>query len=225
MKQSLQLRLGQQLTMTPQLQQAIKLLQLSSLDLQQEIQQALDSNMMLEVADDDGSPAEPQEAMEPANSEPEFRELSNLDTASDIPQELPVDSSWDEVYDSLQSFAPSSAADPDGDDFLLQRAPAQTLQDFLKWQMELTHFSERDYAIATAIIDAVDDDGYLTTSLDDIHQGLAHQIPDLDRDEVAAVLHRVQNFDPPGSPPRTSPTACASSSISCRRPRPGARRP
>ncbi|HYE37900.1 RNA polymerase factor sigma-54 [Methylocaldum sp.] len=199
MKQTLQLRLGQQLTMTPQLQQAIKLLQLSSLDLQQEIQQALDSNMMLEVAEDEGSHGEFQESIEtptPA-SEPEFKELANLDAQTDIPQELPVDSSWDEVYDSFQSYsAPSS--DSDNDDFIFQRAPVQTLQDHLHWQMELTPFSEQDYAIATAIIDAVDDDGYLTVSVEDIHQGLATQVNGLEIEEVKAVLHRVQNFDPPG---------------------------
>ncbi|MGX2040970.1 RNA polymerase factor sigma-54 [Methylocaldum sp. MU1018] len=199
MKQSLQLRLGQQLTMTPQLQQAIKLLQLSSLDLQQEIQQALDSNMMLEVADDEGGHGEfhePTETPAPA-SEPEFKELSNLDAQTDIPQELPVDTSWDEVYDSFQNYsAPSS--DSDNDDFIFQRAPAQTLQDYLHWQMELTPFSEQDYAIATAIIDAIDDDGYLTVGVEDIHQGLAAQINGLEIEEVTAVLHQVQNFDPPG---------------------------
>jgi RNA polymerase sigma-54 factor len=201
MKQTLQLRLGQTLTMTPQLQQAIKLLQLSSLDLQQEIQQVLDSNMMLELADDDGPHAEPgEQTMEspaPAEPESEFRELSNMDAPADIPQELPVDSSWDEVYDSLQSHAVSSS-DSDSDDFLLHRAPAQTLRDFLAWQTALTSFSDRDHAIATAILDAINDDGYLTMKVEEIHQGLATQIPDLELDEVKAVLHRVQNFDPPG---------------------------
>lgn len=202
MKQTLQLRLGQQLTMTPQLQQAIKLLQLSSLDLQQEIQQALDSNMMLELTDEEGHSVEVSEpAVESstpaAEPEPEFRELGDMDAPADIPQELAVDSSWDDVYDSLQSFGPGPG-DADGDDFLLHRAPAETLHDFLAWQMELTRFSERDYAVATAIIDAIDEDGYLTTGIEDIHQGLSAQIPDLELDEVEAVLHRVQNFDPPG---------------------------
>src|SRR5690606_30878248 len=130
-------------------------------------------------------------------SEPEFKELSNLDADTNIPQELPVDSSWDEVYDSIQTYS-AGHSDSDSDDFIFQRAPAQSLQDYLHWQMELTPFSEQDYAIATAIIDAVDDDGYLTVSVDDIHQGLATQINGLEVEEVTAVLHRVQNFDPPG---------------------------
>jgi RNA polymerase sigma-54 factor len=160
--------------------------------------------MMLELAEDETHHAEPGDlSAEPAasssESEPEYRELGNMDAPADIPQELATDSSWDDVYDSLQpSSAPASSGDSDNDDFLLHRAPAQTLQDFLVWQMELTNFSERDYAVATAIIDAVDDDGYLTTSVEDIHQGLATQISDLELDEVEAVLHRVQNFDPPG---------------------------
>jgi RNA polymerase sigma-54 factor len=120
-----------------------------------------------------------------------------MDAPADIPAELPVDSSWDEVYDNIQSFSASSG-DSDNDDFLLQRAPLQTLQDSLRWQMELTNFSERDYAVATAIVDTINDDGYLSVALDDIYQGLSAQISDLELDEVRAVLHRIQNFDPPG---------------------------
>ena len=195
MKQTLQLRLGQQLTMTPQLQQAIKLLQMSTLDLQQEIQQALDSNIMLEVAEEENlqpEPAEPQAARET-----EFAEIPNLDEKSDIPQELPGDSSWEDVYDTIQSYTASSH-DDDGEDYLFQRAPAQTLQDHLQWQLEMSIFSEQDYAIATAIIDSVNDDGYLTGSVEEIHAGLLEQIEGLELDEVQAVLHRVQNFDPLG---------------------------
>ncbi|MFN5745032.1 MAG: RNA polymerase factor sigma-54 [Methylococcaceae bacterium] len=205
MTQSLQLRLGQQLAMTPQLQQAIKLLQLSSLDLQQEIQQALDSNMMLEVSDDDGTalPVSPGENLSeaPVNQpEPEYRELTDMDASADIPQELALDASWEEFYDSLPTLGPSggSSGDSDGDDFMVQRSAAQTLHDSLVWQMELTNFSDRDYAIATTIIDSIDDDGYLMISLDDIHLGLASQMQSLEADEVRAVLHRIQNFDPPG---------------------------
>jgi len=195
MKQTLQLRLGQQLTMTPQLQQAIKLLQMSTLDLQQEIQQALDSNIMLEVAEEENH--QPELAEPAAARETEFAEIPNLDEKSDIPQELPGDSSWEDVYDTIQSYTASSH-DDDGDDYLFQRAPAQTLQDHLQWQLEMSTFSEQDYAIATAIIDSVNDDGYLTGSIEEIHQGLLEQIEDLDLDEVRAVLHRVQNFDPLG---------------------------
>src|SRR5512136_2267084 len=118
MKQSLQLRMGQQLAMTPQLQQAIKLLQMSTLDLQQEIQQALDSNMMLEVAEEDNLQQEGTEPTEtPVPRENEFSEIPNLDEKSDIPAELPGDSSWEDVYDTIQPYTASSH-DEEGDDYL-----------------------------------------------------------------------------------------------------------
>ena len=202
MKQTLQLRMGQTLAMTPQLQQAIKLLQLSSVDLQQEIQQVLDSNMMLEIADEDSAPvirgenlSEPQTE----NADTSYRELGDMDAPSDIPQELAVDISWDELYDSSASYsATGPSGSQDFEDFSLQRAPAQTLHDVLEWQMELTRFSDRDYAIAAAIIDSINDDGYLGSALEDIHQGLLSQLQNLELDEVQAVLHRIQNFDPAG---------------------------
>ena len=198
MKQTLQLRLGQQLTMTPQLQQAIKLLQMSTLDLQQEIQQALDSNMMLEVSDDENQQQESTELIEPSiPKETEFSEIPNLDEKSDIPSELPGDSSWEDIFDSIQPYTASSH-DDEGDDYIFQRAPAQTLHDHLQWQLEMSIFSEQDYAIGTAIVDSVNDDGYLTDTLENIHQGLLEQIEDLDLAEVKAVLHRIQNFDPAG---------------------------
>ncbi len=198
MKQSLQLRLGQQLTMTPQLQQAIKLLQMSTLDLQQEIQQVLDSNMMLEVSEEENQQQENTELIEPSfPKENEFSEIPNLDEKSDIPSELPGDSSWEDVFDTIQSYTASSH-DDEGDDYIFQRAPSQTLHDHLHWQLEMSIFSEQDYAIATAIIDSINDDGYLTGTIGEIHQGLLGQIENLDLDEVMAVLHRLQNFDPPG---------------------------
>ncbi|MEE4146409.1 MAG: RNA polymerase factor sigma-54, partial [Halieaceae bacterium] len=123
MKQSLQLKLGQQLTMTPQLQQAIRLLQLSTLDLQQEIQQALDTNPMLEMAEDDSdldgdfSPGDdtgatsgetksdgPMENLERAATElPD----DNADWDIGLPEDLPVDTQWDDLLPaaSASSFS------------------------------------------------------------------------------------------------------------------------
>jgi len=196
MKQTLQLKLGQQLTMTPQLQQAIRLLQLSTLDLQQEIQEALESNMMLEATDEENVQAE-----EPRQSdgalEQETEEITSEGSQTDIPAELPIDSTWEDVYDSLH---PSTLPAPSAEmpDFESQRSTSQTLQDHLLWQMELAPFSERDHAIAIAIIDAINSDGYLGSPFEDIHQGLSEQLENLEPEEVHAVLHRIQNFDPPG---------------------------
>lgn len=216
MKASLQLKLGQSLTMTPQLQQAIRLLQLSTLDLQQEIQQALESNPMLEAPEEDDLPDSSADAAhdsEPAEHRETAAEAEPLETGWDeaetgpdwstesenIPEDLPVDTAWDDVYQS----APAQAArgDEDNDyDFETRNSPSETLQDHLQWQLNLTPMSDRDRAIAHALLDAVDERGYLTSSIDDIHEGLMEENEEdpLELDEVRAVLRRLQHFDPAG---------------------------
>ncbi|WP_031433941.1 RNA polymerase factor sigma-54 [Methylomarinum vadi] len=190
MKQSLQLRIGQNLTMTPQLQQAIKLLQLSTLDLQQEIQQALESNMMLEVEEEEQLDQERQERKTDISDQ-----ISSEGSQSEIPDELPVDSSWEDVY---EASLPAGSEPGEAVEFESFRSKAETLQDHLLWQLEMSPISERDHAIAIAIIDSINEDGYLGTDLQEIFQGLQEQLEDLDIEEVEAVLHRVQNFDPVG---------------------------
>ncbi|WP_024299226.1 RNA polymerase factor sigma-54 [Methylomicrobium lacus] len=194
MKQSLHFKLGQQMTMTPQLQQAIRLLQMSTLDLQQEIEQALESNMMLELGDDEHAAS----MLEPM---PE-KKIDASDTATsegsqtDIPDELPLDSSWEDIFDATPEWSGNDNAEDS--DFETQRSKSSTLLDHLLWQVDLTKFSERDHAIALAIIDSIDQEGYLTAGIEDIFEGLQDQIDDLDFGEVNAVLHRIQHFDPPG---------------------------
>lgn len=192
MKQSLHLRQGLQLTMTPQLQQAIKLLQMSTLDLQQEIQQALESNMMLEI-EEDGPVSLPELIPEKKteNSDTQTSEGSQ----TDIPDELPIDSSWEDIYDTVMDSGNNSNEPVE---FETQRSNSTTLLDHLLWQLELTRFSERDHAIAIGIIDSINEDGYLTTNPEDIFQGLQSQLDELYIEEVNAVLHRIQNFDPAG---------------------------
>ncbi|EIG2171080.1 RNA polymerase factor sigma-54 [Escherichia coli] len=189
MKQGLQLRLSQQLAMTPQLQQAIRLLQLSTLELQQELQQALESNPLLEQID--------------THEEIDTRETQDsetLDTADaleqkEMPEELPLDASWDTIY---TAGTPSCTSGDYIDDELpvYQGETTQTLQDYLMWQVELTPFSDTDRAIATSIVDAVDDTGYLTVPLEDILESMGDE--EIDIDEVEAVLKRIQRFDPVG---------------------------
>lgn len=192
MKQSLHLRQGLQLTMTPQLQQAIKLLQMSTLDLQQEIQQALESNMMLEIEED--SPISIPDLVPEKKTENSDSQTSE-GSQTDIPDELPIDSSWEDIYDTVMDSG-SNSNEPV--EFETQRSNSTTLLDHLLWQLELTRFSERDHAIAIGIIDSINDDGYLTTNPEDIFQGLQSQLDDLYIEEVNAVLHRIQNFDPSG---------------------------
>ncbi|HHH47123.1 MAG TPA: RNA polymerase factor sigma-54 [Thiotrichales bacterium] len=207
MKQTLQLKLGQQLTMTPQLQQAIRLLQLSTVELQLEIQQALESNLMLEVAENEqpetNDPASEAETAEAASLEEPVAELPEeapvAEPATDsIPEDLPVDTRWEEIFDSgATSF--SAPADEEGRDFFeTHDSGGQTLHDHLMWQMELTPMSDTDRIIATAIIDAIGEDGYLGLPLDEIIESLREELPELEPEEVEAVLHRIQQFDPVG---------------------------
>ncbi|MGZ5044883.1 MAG: RNA polymerase factor sigma-54, partial [Methylobacter sp.] len=193
MKQSLHLRLGQQLAMTPQLQQAIKLLQMSTLELQQEIQQALESNMMLEVSEEESTVQENEITPEKKIDNSDL--LTSQGSQTEIPDELPIDSSWDDVYEYAMEAGANSSETVE---FETQRSKSSTLLDHLLWQLELTSFSERDHAIAMAIIDSINEDGYLISKPEEIFQGLQAQLDDLDFDEVIAVLHRVQNFDPAG---------------------------
>ncbi|TNH42658.1 RNA polymerase factor sigma-54 [Photorhabdus luminescens] len=191
MKQSLQLRLSQQLAMTPQLQQAIRLLQLSTLELQQEIQQALEMNPLLEQ-DEDHQEIGNQEL---PDNEPEVMDTLDALQQKDMPDELPLDASWDEIY---TAGTPSGTRSDYNDDELplYQGETVQTLQDYLMWQAELTPFTETEAAIATSIIDAVDDTGYLTVPLEDILASIGDD--QLTLAEVEAVLKRVQHFDPIG---------------------------
>jgi RNA polymerase sigma-54 factor len=245
MKQTLTLKLGQQLTMTPQLQQAIRLLQLSSLDLQQEIQETLESNPMLELDEEDAAPdgndmPEPEgyeseegsagddDGFQDADDFPELPgegeafngnaegenddapasgEVADHLTAADeapIPEDLPVDTSWDDIYEP--SGSTSSGSGEDGDWSLDDRnSSEESLQEHLIWQLNLTPMTDRDRLIATAIIDAVDPDGMLTTSIEDLLLALNADEPEdadpdslVELDEVLVVLKRVQQFDPVG---------------------------
>jgi len=204
MKQALQLRLGQHLTMTPQLQQAIKLLQLSTLELNAEIQDALDSNLMLEIdeGNDDASSAEAGNSETAEQQIANNTENSELNENQTMPDELPVDSSWDDIYENISTAPSQTNTDTDNRSFETPDSSGETLVEHLRWQMQLTHFSDTDVAIAEVIIDAVDDDGYLSISLQDIASALPQEL-DIEEDEIEAVLHRIQNFDPVGVAART----------------------
>lgn len=215
MKQSLQLKLGQQLTMTPQLQQAIRLLQLSTLDLQQEIQQALDSNPMLEVQEgnDEGAAAETAEGGESSSEsnadqraqsddQPEWKNESSAESPVDadwekgLPTELPVDSNWEDVYQA-PVISTYSAPDSGDSEYEIRNGSDESLHEHMLWQLNLTRFSDLDRAIAMAILDATDDNGRLTISIDEVWQSFEAEL-EIEQDEVLAVLHRLQQFDPAG---------------------------
>lgn len=212
MKQALHLKIGQQLTMTPQLQQAIRLLQLSTLDLQQEIQEALESNPMLDASEDE-QPSNPLE-QESNSQSPEINSETQATASADtdenatpednwsesIPDELSTDSSWEDTYQS--SGTSSSQSKEDFDSFESNDSSEETLQDHLHWQLNLTPMSDIDRLIATNIIDGIDPDGYLTITLEEIldhfHAQTGEQFKEIELDEIEAVLHRIQQFDPAG---------------------------
>ena len=199
MKPSLQLKLGQQLAMTPQLQQAIRLLQLSTLDLQQEIQEALESNPLLDV--EEGNEDTPTSEEKPSSDEKETVEAteqdlpdsSDLIEKSEIGNELEIDTTWEDVY-SANTGNTGIAIDDEMP--VYQGETTQSLHDYLLWQLDLTPFSETDRSIAFALIDAIDDYGYLTVSCEDILENFDSE--EVELDEIEAVRKRVQQFDPLG---------------------------
>jgi len=197
MKASLQLKLGQHLTLTPQLRQAIRLLQLSSMELEAELNEALEANPLLErIEDGDGdaledaaSPGEPgTDTSDPASA----GTGDDAEGETDFGADLDYEPLWDDDYVSRGNR-------PDGDDEHGELAAAATedLRDHLLWQLNLTPLSLRDRSIGAAIIEAIDDEGQLSESLEDLIDGLRPEI-EAELDEVEAVLHRIQRLDPPG---------------------------
>ncbi len=194
--------------MTPQLQQAIRLLQLSSVELQAEIQDALDSNMMLEMEDNEAERGNGESSPEPNQQAKDNADDTSADNSMEretIPDDLPVDSAWDDVYDSGTSYRKASSEASAYDGFENQDTSEKTLADHLEWQLNLTPTSDTDKIIAMAIIDSLDDDGYLTDSLEDILSSVKDNetateddADDIEIEEVQAVLHMLQTMDPPG---------------------------
>ena len=206
MKQSLQLRTSQHLALTPQLQQSIRLLQLSTLELHQELEQLLTDNPLLERLDDpldnsvrllaDGAigssgtaaeaPPEPgnQEAPAPA-AEGEGADAPDGDSASSTDS----DGDWGEL---------GRAKNSDDEDSRPQlEASATTLREHLMEQMRLAVLQARDRALVELIVDALDDNGYLTETLDEIHARLPEEL-EIDIDELKTALSLLQSFDPVG---------------------------
>jgi len=217
MKQSLDFKLGQHLTITPQLQQAIRLLQLSSLELQQEIQEALEANPLLEEIEDESAPRDDTETVPAGDTRAEgsdedgdsdsFETVAATDDTTvdrdaaiddeSFREELASGDDWGESYENLTTSTTRNDGDDDRPDLDARNSAPTTLSDHLLWQMHMTPFSPTDRRIAEALIDAIDEDGYLTCPLEEIQQTLGAE-PAIDLDEIQATLHQIQNFDPAG---------------------------
>ena len=176
LKPSLQLKLGQTLTMTPQLQQAIRLLQLPILDLNAEIQEALEENIMLEMED---LPELPKTS---AESTAEVEAIKADDLWQSRAAERTLDSGWNGEGRPISEFADESG---------------QTLREHLLWQLEMEQFSPREVVIGEAIIDSINDDGYLTADLEEIAASLDEKSGILDS-EIERTLTKIQRLDPIG---------------------------
>ncbi|WP_184407049.1 RNA polymerase factor sigma-54 [Xanthomonas sp. 3075] len=196
MKARLQTSLGQQLVMTPQLRQAIKLLQMSTTELELEIAEAVETNPLLEWAD---------EAAHAASASPV--EASSAASTDDTPREEPTPAERDDDWsqDELQWTGTGSGGSFDDDesgDAADRVAESETLADHLLWQLHLSPLSPRDRQIGALLIDALDEDGYLREPLSAILETLALGAA-VDEAEVLTVLHQIQRFDPVGVGART----------------------
>lgn len=208
MKQTLQLKISQSLTMTPQLQQAIRLLQLSSLDLQSEIQEILDANPLLEA--DAPSESVDKGFDEDLSSPAEVSsEQSRIDTdtsekiqSDKLDEEFVIDTQWEDWGYVSQG---SSSHDPDHQ-FDYQGETSESLKQQLQWQIDMMNLSDVDHAIATILIDSIDDRGYMLADLNEVigmfvereSDSLSSADSEISIDDVQMVLHLIQSFEPAG---------------------------
>ena len=203
MKPALQFRLHQQLTLTPQLQQAIRLLQLSQLELEAELRQIAEGNPLLEFAEEsddvestDSDNADVDYSERPSAAAGTENDHSNDDTGEWADGGGSAESPIDFSSSSLGSKNSSTATRGDGD-FEPQNAAPETLQQHLLWQLNMASFNPRQHVIATVLIDAMNADGYLTEGL----EILLTALPDgfkASVEELDTVRRRLQGFDPAG---------------------------
>ncbi|HFC91637.1 MAG TPA: RNA polymerase factor sigma-54 [Leucothrix mucor] len=190
LKQGLSVKLGQRLSMTPQLQQAIRLLQLSSIELQQEIQENLDMNPLLERVEDSIN-----EVSQDENKQDNKTVSDEENTA--IPEELNIDTSWDEIYDTDWRTGNNNAETSASDLIDVIHSPVKTLRDHLQELIDLSQLSAIDKEIAATIISYINPQGFLTESTQQIFTSLQHTLL-IEEDEVDVILQYIQNMGPIG---------------------------
>ena len=194
MKQSLQLRLSQHLALTPQLQQSIRLLQLSTVELNQELESILQANPLLERVDhNDGgheehiptnAPAETTVATEESPRQQEDFSSDSFDSYG----EFSGSNRWEEG---------GAGSDEDDNDYVFQEADSLTLRQHLLEQLQLMPLSERDLTLASILVDAINEDGYLEQSLEELAEMLPEE-QEIELLELQTALKLIQHLDPPG---------------------------
>ncbi len=200
MKQTLQLKLSQHLTLTPQLQQSIRLLQLSTLELNAEVERMLQENPLLEKEEGEGEDEPPQEFPLAARERP--GEAEHESRGDDDPEERPLDvTQAADPSDVAEYTSPDTdwggGAPPDDDEFYPQQAATSSLRDHLVEQLSLLNLDGRDRELVATLIDAVNEDGYLTTTLEEIAE-LFPADAEVGADELRIALNFLQSFEPVG---------------------------
>ncbi|WP_180096779.1 MULTISPECIES: RNA polymerase factor sigma-54 [unclassified Acinetobacter] len=196
MRLSVGLKIANSLSLTPQLQQAIRLLQLSSLELEQEVQLQLDSNPLLEKVEEQIT----LERLSTLESNNEHKDLTNELNADHLPDDLPIDTDWDDVY----THQPTSLGAAEFEEREDNRQGHQSLQEYMLEQINLLNFSQLDKLIAYCIVDSLDDKGFLDAELTEITASVQHLLSlmgseeEIEDDEVAVVLKHIQRLDPVG---------------------------
>ncbi|UNW09098.1 MULTISPECIES: RNA polymerase factor sigma-54 [Acinetobacter] len=196
MKLSVGLKVANSLSLTPQLQQAIRLLQLSSLELEQEIQLQLDSNPLLEKVEEQAD----VESLSAADTDRDQKDLTNELNADHLPDDLPVDTDWDDVY----THQPTSLGTPEYEEREDNRQGVLSLKEHMLEQINLLHFSKIDQLIAYCIIDSLDDKGFLESDISEITASVQHLLDsmeyedNIEDDEVLVVLKHIQRLEPVG---------------------------
>lgn len=192
MKPSLQLKLSQHLALTPQLQQSIRLLQLSTLELEQELEKFIQENPLLEREEQEYAPPPTASSEVSSNSEKESTEKSESEAATPSSAD---DESW--LGEGSSYSSSTGSFDEDDNDFQDVQAATTSLREHLSWQLGLMSIPERDRTLVQCLIDALDDDGYLTQSLDDLAETLPSEL-EIEPEELQIALNHLQCFDPTG---------------------------
>lgn len=194
MKLSVGLKVANTLSLTPQLQQAIRLLQLSSLELEQEIQIQLDSNPLLEKIEEEGT----TESL--SDLQVNHQDLTQELNANHLPDDLPVDTDWDDIY----THQPTALASPELEEREDNRQVHHTLKEHVLDQVNLLHFSPVDRLIAHCIVDSLDEKGFLDADLEEIRLAVEHllsntdYVEEIELAEIQVVLKHIQRLDPVG---------------------------